>query len=31
LELKEIMETCVTLEVPSKVDLEMGPSWGEAV
>ena len=30
-ELKEIMETCVTLEVPSKVDLEMGPSWGEAV
>ena len=28
--LKEVMETCVELEVPSKVDLEMGPSWGEA-
>jgi DNA polymerase I-like protein with 3'-5' exonuclease and polymerase domains len=28
--LKEIMENCVQLEVPSKVDLEIGPSWGEA-
>lgn len=25
----EIMETCVPLLVPIKVDLEMGPSWGE--
>ena len=30
LALKEVMETCVKLEVLSKVDLEMGPSWGEA-
>ena len=29
--LKTIMETCVKLEVPSMVDLEIGPSWGEAV
>jgi DNA polymerase I-like protein with 3'-5' exonuclease and polymerase domains len=29
-ELRRVMETCVELEVPSKVDLEMGPSWGEA-
>ena len=28
--LKELMENCVQLEVPSKVDLEIGPSWGEA-
>lgn len=26
----EIMETCVELEVPSVVDAEIGPSWGEA-
>jgi DNA polymerase I-like protein with 3'-5' exonuclease and polymerase domains len=25
-----LMETCVTLEVPSKVDVELGPSWGLA-
>lgn len=25
----EIMENCVELKVPSKVDLEVGPSWGE--
>lgn len=25
----EIMEHCVELKVPSKVDLEIGPSWGE--
>lgn len=25
----EIMENCVQLRVPSKVDLEVGPSWGE--
>lgn len=25
-----IMETCVDLRVPSKVDIEIGPSWGEA-
>ncbi|KKK59113.1 hypothetical protein LCGC14_3037640, partial [marine sediment metagenome] len=28
-ELKHIMETCVTLKVPIKVDAEVGPSWGE--
>jgi DNA polymerase I-like protein with 3'-5' exonuclease and polymerase domains len=28
---KEIMENCVTLEIPSVVDAELGPSWGEAV
>ena len=27
---KEIMEHCVELNVPSRVDLEVGPSWGEA-
>ena len=26
---KEIMETCVELEVPSKVDINVGESWGE--
>ena len=26
----EIMKTCVPLNVPSKVDVEVGPSWGEA-
>lgn len=26
----EIMRTCVPMEVPSKVDVEIGPSWGEA-
>lgn len=25
---KEIMETCVSLKVPSKVDLEIGQNWG---
>ena len=25
----EIMETVVTLRVPSKVDVEIGPNWGE--
>ena len=28
--LGEIMKNCVTLEVPSRVDVEVGPSWGEA-
>ena len=28
--IKEIMETCVKLEVPSKVDVECGTSWGDA-
>jgi DNA polymerase I-like protein with 3'-5' exonuclease and polymerase domains len=27
---KEIMETCVPLTVPSKVDVKVGRSWGEA-
>lgn len=27
----EVMRTAVNLEVPSKVDVEVGPSWGEAV
>lgn len=26
----EIMETCLPLTVPSRVDLEVGPNWGEA-
>jgi DNA polymerase I-like protein with 3'-5' exonuclease and polymerase domains len=26
----EIMRNAVQLEVPSKVDTEIGPSWGEA-
>jgi len=25
----EIMETCMELEVPLKVDVELGPNWGE--
>lgn len=28
--IKEIMETCVELSVPSLVDVETGPSWGES-
>jgi DNA polymerase I-like protein with 3'-5' exonuclease and polymerase domains len=30
LELANIMRTCVPLAVPSKVDVDVGPSWGEA-
>jgi DNA polymerase I-like protein with 3'-5' exonuclease and polymerase domains len=30
-EYAQLMQGCVTLEVPSKVDVELGPSWGEAV
>ena len=26
----QLMQDCVKLEVPSKVDVECGPSWGEA-
>ena len=26
----EIMRTCVSLEVPSKVDVEVGDTWGSA-
>jgi len=29
-QLAKIMESCVELEVPSMVDVEIGPSWGEA-
>ena len=29
-QITEIMETCVKLEVPSVVDAEFGPNWGEA-
>lgn len=29
-EIARIMATCVELRVPSKVDIELGPSWGEA-
>ena len=29
-EMAHIMQTCVELRVPSKVDIELGPSWGEA-
>ena len=28
--IQEIMEECVTLQVPSVVDVELGASWGEA-
>jgi DNA polymerase I-like protein with 3'-5' exonuclease and polymerase domains len=28
-EVGEIMRTCVTLSVPSKVDVEVGPNWGD--
>lgn len=28
--LADVMRNCVTLEVPSRVDVECGPSWGEA-
>lgn len=28
--IKEIMQDCVKLEVPSIVDVELGPNWGEA-
>jgi len=31
LEAAEVMRTAVDLEIPSKVDVEIGPSWGEAV
>jgi DNA polymerase I-like protein with 3'-5' exonuclease and polymerase domains len=27
--IKKIMETCVTMSVPSKVDCEIGPNWGK--
>ena len=30
LQIKEIMQECVQLEVPSIVDAELGPNWGEA-
>ena len=26
----EIMATCVKMEIPSRVDVEVGPNWGEA-
>jgi DNA polymerase I-like protein with 3'-5' exonuclease and polymerase domains len=29
-EIAKVMEECVTLEVPSKVDVETGPSWGDS-
>jgi DNA polymerase I-like protein with 3'-5' exonuclease and polymerase domains len=29
-EMARIMETCVSLKIPSKVDVEVGPNWGEA-
>lgn len=28
-EIAEIMRTCLPLQVPSKVDVEIGPNWGE--
>ena len=30
-EIAKVMETAVPLEVPSKCDIDLGPSWGEAV
>jgi DNA polymerase I-like protein with 3'-5' exonuclease and polymerase domains len=29
-EVANIMENAVPLEIPSKCDIEIGPSWGEA-
>lgn len=29
-EIAHVMETCLPLGVPSKVDIEIGPNWGEA-
>ena len=29
-DIKEIMEHCVELSVPVKVDVDLGPNWGEA-
>ena len=29
-DIAEIMRTCVDLNVPSKVDVEVGPTWGDA-
>ena len=29
LEMSEIMSTCVPMKIPSKVDAEVGPNWGE--
>jgi len=26
----EIMAGCVKMEIPSRVDVEVGPNWGEA-
>ena len=26
----EVMATCVKMEIPNRVDVEIGPSWGEA-
>jgi len=31
IEIAQIMESAVPLEVPNKCDVEIGPSWGEAV
>ena len=28
-QIKEVMETCVDLQVPSKVDVDLGESWGD--
>jgi len=30
-EIANIMENVLPLEVPSKCDIEMGPSWGESM
>jgi DNA polymerase I-like protein with 3'-5' exonuclease and polymerase domains len=31
LEIKKIMEEAIPLEIPSRCDLEIGPSWGEII
>ena len=31
MKIKKIMEEAIPLEIPSRCDLEMGPSWGQAV
>ena len=28
--IKDVMEHCVEMHVPSKVNVDLGPSWGEA-
>jgi DNA polymerase I-like protein with 3'-5' exonuclease and polymerase domains len=29
--IREVMEGAIKLQVPNKCDIDLGPSWGEAV